>query len=146
LQRLDFVNKEEKIMANYIPKAELLQKAVAELNGVSDSFDVSVKGDNIVVTSKWLNGTVVGAGGVESMRETATTIYTIKDNSKYKWHDVLDSGHASIGVNGISLSNRNLPGNPYRLTRTYISAKTRITRMAALASRRQNPIQPRRTK
>lgn len=67
-------------MANYIPKSELLQKAVAELNGVSDSFDVSVKGDNIIVTSKWLNGTAVGAGGVESMRETVTTIYTIKDN------------------------------------------------------------------
>lgn len=112
-------------MANYIPKSELLQKAEAELNGVSDSFDVSVKGDNIIVTSKWLNGTAVGAGGVESMRETATAIYTIKDNGKYKWHDVLDSEHTSIGVNGISLSKSKFAGKSVSFNKTVYFGKNK---------------------
>lgn len=110
-------------MINYIPKSELLQKAAAELNGVSDSFDVSVTGDNIIVTSKWLNGTAVGVGGTENMRETVTTIYTIKNNGKYKWHDVFDSDHTSIGVNGISLSKSKFAGKSASFNKTVYFGK-----------------------
>ena len=87
-----------------IEKNKVLSDAMAALNKADQPWEVTVEGDKIIATWRWMDATFFGVGVIdEEIKDFKYTI-TLNDKGKYKEVDNKEEKSTNVSMQGGKLS------------------------------------------
>ena len=87
-----------------IEKEKVLSDAPKVLNSDNNPWEVTVEGDSIIGTWKWMDARFFTEGGISDEDKEFTFTVTLKDNGKWKEVDSTSSKTSSIRMHNGKLS------------------------------------------
>lgn len=90
---------------------EVLENAMIELNKPENPWEITIEGNNIVASWKWMDATFFSPNEVNDDVKTFKYIVTLFKNGKYKEKDIAKQSNIRVSGNGLSFSTGGFVGS-----------------------------------
>ena len=94
-------------------KEQILQNAMASLNKEDQPWQVTVEGDSIIATWKWMNAVFFAPTEVTDEVKEYKFIVTLLDNGKWKEKDIINESSAGFSKGGFGFNKSSFYGHTY---------------------------------
>lgn len=92
-------------------KQSILENVQNDLNQPNQPWEVSVQGDTIIASWKWMDATFFSPAEINDEIKEFKFIVTLLDNSKWSEKDTSVEKNVSVGANGISFGKSSFSGH-----------------------------------